>query len=208
MEFSSKLIQKAVEELSRLPGIGKKTALRLALHVLKQSEQDAENLGQAIVSLRKDVRYCDECGNLSDLEKCGICSSHRRDRSVICVVEDCKDVIAIENTHQYNGTYHVLGGLINPLQGLGPGELNIDNLVIRAKTGECKEIVFAFGANLEGDTTSFYITRKLKEIPVKITSIARGIPVGADLEYTDEVTLARSIMNRTQMHLAPETQTL
>ena len=206
MEFSSKLIQKAVEELSRLPGIGKKTALRLALHVLKQTEQDAVNLGQAIVSLRKDVQYCGECGNISDSNMCGICTSHRRDKSVICVVEDCKDVIAIENTNQYNGTYHVLGGLINPLQGVGPGELNIDRLITRAGNVECKEIVFAFGANLEGDTTSFYITRKLKEIPVRITSIARGIPVGADLEYTDEITLARSILNRTQLQLAPEIQ--
>lgn len=208
MEYPSKLIQSAVEELSKLPGIGRKTALRLALHVLKQSVEDAEYLGASLISLRRDVKYCEECGNLSDTNHCGICVNSSRDNSLICVVEDCKDVIAIENTGQFRGKYHVLGGLINPMQGIGPSMLNVEKLLKRVRDDAPSEIIFAFGANLEGDTTTFFITRKLKDFDVRISSIARGIPVGADLEFTDEITLARSILNRTHLQLKEESKSL
>ncbi|MCB9231336.1 MAG: recombination protein RecR [Bacteroidia bacterium] len=204
MEYPSKVIESAVSELSKLPGIGKKTALRLALHLLRQPESDAELLGGAIISLRRDIRYCDSCGNISDDSMCQICSNPRRDPSQICVVEDCKDVIALENTNQFQGRYHVLGGLINPLMGIRPSSLNIDPLLQKTKEGEVKEIIFAFAANLEGDTTAFYISRKLQDYNLRISSIARGIPVGSDLEFTDEITLARSIMNRTLFSPTPE----
>jgi recombination protein RecR len=198
MEYPSKIIEDVVTELSRLPGVGKKTALRLALHILRGSEQEADALGQAIVALRRNVKYCRVCGNLSDDETCRICTSHRRDSGVICIVEDCKDVIAIENTHQFNGTYHVLGGVIDPLGGIGPSQLNIENLYVRVRNGECRELIFALSSSIEGDTTAFYISKKSKEVPLRITSIARGIPVGSELEFTDEITLGRSIMNRTE----------
>ena len=199
MEFPSKVIEDGVNELSRLPGIGKKTALRLALHILKGTEGDAETLGKALIALRKDIKYCRTCGNISDDNVCKICSSHRRNQAMICVVEDCKDVIAIENTGQYTGTYHVLNGIIHPMQGLGPSDLNIENLLLRLRTGVCTEVIFALPSSMEGDMTSFYIARKMEEFGVKTTSIARGIPVGSDLEFTDEITLARSLMNRTSL---------
>jgi recombination protein RecR len=199
MEFPSKVIEDGVNELSRLPGIGKKTALRLALHILKGSETDAESLGNALIALRKGIKYCRNCGNISDDDVCKICSSHRRNQAMICIVEDCKDVIAIENTGQYTGTYHVLNGIIHPMQGLGPSDLNIESLIRRLQAGGCTEIIFALPSSMEGDMTSFYIARKIEEFEVKVTSIARGIPVGSDLEFTDEITLARSLMNRTSL---------
>ncbi|HHG83349.1 MAG TPA: recombination protein RecR [Bacteroidetes bacterium] len=197
MEFPSKVIENGVNELARLPGIGKKTALRLALHILKGSETDAESLGNAVISLRKDIQYCKVCGNISDDTTCRICSSHRRDNTTICIVEDCKDVIAIENTGQFTGTYHVLNGVIHPMQGIGPTDLNIDSLLERIAAGECKEIIFALSSSMEGDMTAFYIAKKLKAHALRVSSIARGIPVGSDLEFTDEITLARSLLNRT-----------
>lgn len=204
MEFPSKVIEAAVGELSRLPGVGRKTALRLALHILRKSEIEAEALGNAIISLRRDVKYCAKCGNISDAEICNICASPRRNQAQVCVVEDCKDVIAIENTNQYTGSYHVLGGIINPLAGIGPHQLNIEALVQRVATGECTEVIFALSSSIEGDTTAFYISKKLRNHPVRITSIARGIPVGSELEFTDEITLARSLMNRVDFSVSSE----
>lgn len=203
MEFPSKVIADGVNELSRLPGIGKKTALRLALHILKGSEEDAEALGRAVIALRKEIKFCKNCGNISDADTCKICSSHRRDQQLICVVEDCKDVIAIENTGQFTGTYHVLNGVIHPMQGIGPGDLNIDSLVERVEEQEVRELIFALPASMEGDMTSFYIARRLQEGSIKMSSIARGIPVGSDLEFTDEITLARSLLNRTEFNSTP-----
>jgi recombination protein RecR len=208
MEYPSRVIEDAVMELSRLPGVGKKTALRLAMHLLRKPVSEAENLGNTIIALRRDIRYCGICGNISDDITCRICASPRRDQGLICVVEDCKDVIAIENTHQFHGTYHVLGGVINPLAGVGPSQLNIDRLVERVTAGECRELVFALASNIEGDTTAFYISRKLSPLGVRITSIARGIPVGSELEFTDEITLARSILHRTEFNVATEANTL
>ncbi len=197
MEFPSKVIENGVNELSSLPGVGKKTALRLALHILKGTEEDAEALGNAIIALRRDILYCRTCGNISDHDVCKICTSHRRDQGIVCVVEDCKDVIAIENTGQFTGTYHVLNGVIHPMQGIGPSELNIDTLVGRVEEEKIKEIIFALPTSMEGDMTAFYISKRLKAFGLRISSIARGIPVGSDLEFTDEITLARSLMNRT-----------
>lgn len=199
MEYPSKGIEAAVTELSSLPGIGKKTALRLAFHILRQSASDAARLGQAIAAMHELTHFCKRCGHISDAELCKICSSPRRDHKLICIVEDAKDVMALESTHQYNGRYHVLGGLINPLQGIGPAMLNIDGLPERIKAEEVEEVIFAFAANIEGDTTAFYLSKKLAPTGVRVSSIARGIPVGTDLEFTDEVTLARSIVNRTQL---------
>ncbi|RMG66655.1 MAG: recombination protein RecR [Bacteroidetes bacterium] len=199
MEFPSRAIENAVNELASLPGIGRKTALRLALHLLKQSEADTERLGTSLIELRKNIRYCRHCGNISDEEVCKICSNPRRDASLVCVVEDTKDVIALESTHQFQGRYHVLGGLINPLQGIGPSMLNIAPLVERVRVDEVKEVIFAFSANIEGDTTAFYLSKQLAPTGVHISSIARGIPVGTDLEFTDEITLARSLINRTRL---------
>lgn len=204
MEYPSKTIEEAVNELANLPGIGRKTALRLALHILKQSEADAERLGGSIIDLRKNIQYCERCNNISDEPSCKICANPRRDQQVICVVEDTKDVIALESTHQFRGTYHVLGGLINPLQGIGPSLLNIETLLERIRKEETKEVIFAFSANIEGDTTSFYLQKKLTPLNVQVTSIARGIPVGCDLEFTDEITLARSLMNRTRLAISGE----
>lgn len=199
MEYPSKLIERAVEEISKLPGIGKKTALRLALHLLKESEHNTIALSQALVDLRTKTMYCRQCMNIADAEMCNVCSSHRRDRSIICVVEDTRDVLAIENTAQYTGLYHVLGGVISPIEGVGPGELNIEQLLNRVNTpdSEVKEIIFALSPTMEGDTTAFYLTRKLKEYQLKISTIARGIPIGGELEYADEITLGRSILTRT-----------
>jgi recombination protein RecR len=199
MEYPSKLIEQAVMEVAKLPGIGKKTALRLVLHLLKQEPVATEALTYALNELRTKTQFCRECHNISDGPLCVICASHRRDRSVVCVVEDARDVIAIENTGQYRGLYHVLGGVISPVEGVGPSELKIASLLDRATKPqtEVREIILALSPNMEGDTTGFYISRKLQGTPVKITSIARGIPVGGELEYTDEITLGRSILSRT-----------
>jgi recombination protein RecR len=196
LNFQSKLIEDAVTEISRLPGIGKKTALRLALHLLKQNEVVTEALALSITKMREEIQYCKTCHNISDDVECSICKSHRRDRSIICVVEDIRDVLAIENTNQYLGLYHVLGGVISPIQGIGPEELKIETLIERVRPGSVSEIILALSATMEGDTTSFYLGKRLKETGVKVSSIARGIPVGGELEFTDEVTLGRSILTR------------
>lgn len=196
MNFPSKLIEDAVTEISRLPGIGKKTALRLALHLLKQNEAVTEALSLALTRMREEIKYCTICYNISDQEECSICQSVRRDRTLVCVVEDIRDVLAIENTNQYSGLYHVLGGVISPIQGIGPDELKIDSLIARVAQGELKEVVLALSATMEGDTTSFYLNKRLKESGINVSTIARGIPVGGELEFTDEVTLGRSIMTR------------
>ncbi len=199
MEYPSKLIEEAVNEVSRLPGIGKKTALRLVLHLVKENENKTFALTEALNKLRTNIKFCKICHNISDEEECSICKSHRRDRSIICVVEESKDVMAIENTSQYRGVYHVLGGIISPMNGVGPSDLKIDSLVERlAKSnGETKEIILALSPTMEGDTTSFYINKRISGFDLKVSSIARGISVGGDLEYTDEITLGRSITGRT-----------
>jgi recombination protein RecR len=197
MDYPSKLIETAVEEVSKLPGIGRKTALRLVLHMLKKDEVYTRALAESLTSLRDNVQYCKTCHNISDSEICNICSSPRRDASQICVVEDIMDVMAIENTSQYFGLYHVLGGIINPIEGIGPEDINIQTLIERAKKDETKEVILALKVTMEGDTTAFYITKKLKECDVKVSSIARGIPVGGELEFADEITLGRSILSRT-----------
>lgn len=196
MEISSRLLQKAVEEMSQLPGIGKRTALRLVLHLLRQPAAQTESLSRALQELRSSIRYCSECHNISDTEVCQICSNPRRDHTMVCVVEDIRDVMAIENTGHYRGLYHVLGGKISPMEGVGPQDLTLDSLVEKVRKGEVQELIFALSATMEGDTTNFYMSRQLDGIPVKLTTIARGIPVGDDLEYTDEVTLGRSILQR------------
>ena len=199
MEYPSKLIEEAVNEISRLPGIGKKTALRLVLHLVKENENRTFALTEALNKLRINIKFCKTCHNISDEEECSICKSHRRDRSIICVVEESKDVMAIENTSQYRGVYHVLGGIISPMNGVGPSDLKIDSLVARLtkSNGETKEIILALSPTMEGDTTSFYINKRISGFDLKISSIARGISVGGDLEYTDEITLGRSITGRT-----------
>lgn len=197
MNFPSKLIEDAVTEISKLPGIGKKTALRLALHLLKQDEKTTQSLSGALVNLRTRINYCKNCHNISDGETCSICSSHLRDQSTVCVVEDIRDVLAIENTHQYHGKYHVLGGVISPIERVGPTDLNIESLLLRVKNQEIKEVILALSSTMEGDTTAFYLCKRLKEFQIKITTIARGIPVGGELEYADEITLGRSIITRT-----------
>ncbi len=197
MNYPSKLIETAVEEISNLPGIGKKTALRLALHIIKQDEEFATNIGEAIIQLRKGIKYCKSCYNIADEDLCQICASKFRDKTVICVVEDTPDVMAVENTAQFKGLYHVLGGCISPMEGITPAELKIQELVDRVKSDGIKEIILALSSTMEGDTTAFYITKKLKEhTELKISTIARGVPIGGELEYTDEVTLGRSILNR------------
>ncbi|NOX46787.1 MAG: recombination protein RecR [Chlorobi bacterium] len=195
--YSSKLVENAVSELSRLPGIGKKTALRLALHLLKKDKAIAENLGTAIIEMRENIQFCKECHNISDSEVCEICGNQKRDKDTICVVEDVRDVMAIENTGQYNGVYHILGGIISPMEGIGPNDITVDSLVNRVSAGNAKEVVMALSTTIEGDTTNFYIYKKLKDKEIKITTIARGISVGDELEYADEITLGRSIINRT-----------
>ncbi len=196
MEISSKLLQKAVAEMSQLPGIGKRTALRLVLHLLRQPMAQTEALSTALQDLRSGIRHCRECHNISDGELCDICGNPRRERSLVCVVEDIRDVMAVENTGHYRGLYHVLGGKISPMEGVGPQDLTIDSLVKKVRQGEVQELIFALSATMEGDTTNFYIYRQLEGMPVKLTTIARGIPVGDDLEYADEVTLGRSILQR------------
>ncbi len=197
MEFSSKLIETAVTEISKLPGIGKKTALRLALHLLKSEQFQTEQLANALVKLRNEIVYCEKCFNISDDNICGICSSIKRDKNILCIVEDIRDILAIENTGQYTGLYHVLGGVISPIEGVGPEQLNISALVQRVQTEPVKEIIFALSPTMEGDTTTYYISKKIKALDIKTSSIARGIPIGGDLEYTDEITLGRSILTRT-----------
>jgi recombination protein RecR len=198
MEYPSKLIENAVNEVAKLPGIGKKTALRLVLHLVKEKEGKTTALTESLNRLRAQIRFCKTCHTISDEDECVICRNPRRDHGIVCVVEESKDVMAIENTSQYTGVYHVLGGIISPIQGIGPGELNIESLLVRVKTGgaDIKEIILALSPTMEGDTTAFYLHRRLKDYPVKITSIARGIPMGGDLEYADEITLGRSITAR------------
>ncbi len=195
--YSSKLVENAVNELSRLPGIGKKTALRLALHLLKKEKVVAESLGNAIIKMRDEIMFCSECFNISDSEVCEICANPKRNKETICIVEDIRDVMAIENTGQYTGVYHILGGIISPMDGIGPNDLNIDSLINRVSNGNIKEVIMALSTTIEGDTTNFYIYKKLKDLNVEITTIARGVAIGDELEYADEVTLGRSILNRT-----------
>ncbi len=196
MEFSSKLLEKAVEEMSHLPGIGKRTALRLVLHLLRQPKNQTETLAEALLNLRQTIKFCDVCHNISDTSLCDICASGFRDPSLVCVVEDIRDVMAIENTGTFKGLYHVLGGKISPMDGVGPQDLKIESLVKRVESGLIKELIFALSSTIEGDTTNFYIFRQLKGAEVKVTTIARGIAVGDELEYADEITLGRSIQNR------------
>lgn len=196
-QYPSALLQHAIDEFSKLPGIGNKTALRLVLHLLKQDTPSVEAFGNAIITLKKEVKYCKVCHNISDTEVCRICSNPRRDASTVCVVENIRDVMAIEDTLQYNGLYHVLGGVISPMDGIGPSDLQIDSLIERAKQGDIREIILALSTTMEGDTTNFYIYRKLENLGIKITTIAKGVAVGDELIYTDELTLGRSIVNRT-----------
>lgn len=196
MEFSSKLLEKAVYEMSQLPGIGKRTALRLVLHLLKQPEEQTQFLATALRSLREEVKFCKQCHNISDAAVCEICANTSRNQEVVCVVEDIRDVMAIENTNQFRGVYHVLGGKISPIDGVGPSQLHINTLVEKVKTGAISELIFALSSTMEGDTTNFYIYKQIKEYPIKTSTIARGISVGDELEYADEVTLGRSIINR------------
>jgi recombination protein RecR len=194
--YPSRIIEQAVEEISKLPGIGKKSALRLALHLLKRPESQSLQLAHAVVQLRTETRYCPKCHMISDGDLCGICASTKRDESILMVVEDLRDVLAIENTGQYTGLYHVLGGIISPLSGISPSDLTIESLVQRVASGEIKEVILGLSPTMEGDTTAFYLTKKLADYTVKLSTIARGIPIGGDLEYTDEITLGRSIVGR------------
>lgn len=196
MEFSSKLLEKAVNEMAQLPGIGKRTALRLVLHLLKQPKEHTTFLTQALTNMREEVQFCESCHNISDFAFCDICSNAKRERQIICVVEDVRDVMAIENTGQFKGIYHVLGGKISPIDGVGPSQLNINSLVGKVKSGEVKEIIFALSSTMEGDTTNFYIFKQIQDYEVVTSAIARGISVGDELEYADEVTLGRSILQR------------
>lgn len=196
-QYPSILLDKAVGEFAKLPGIGRKTALRLVLHMLRQTDEDVMTFADALSRLKREVKYCKVCHNISDTDVCSICSDSRRDGSVICVVENVQDVMAVENTQQFHGLYHVLGGVISPMDGVGPADLEIDSLVERVGQGGVKEVILALSSTMEGDTTNFFISRKLAQYPVKLSVIARGISVGDELEYTDEVTLGRSILNRT-----------
>lgn len=196
MNFSSRLLENAVNEFSKLPGIGQKTALRLVLHLLNQPASEVEGFSDAITQLRREIQFCQVCRNISDQHICEICTSVKRDRTIVCVVEDTQDVMAIENTNQYHGVYHVLNGLISPMDGISPSDLNIQTLHERVGAGEIKEVILALSATMEGDTTIFYVYKKLKDYPVQITTIARGIAFGGELEYVDEITLGRSIVTR------------
>ncbi|MCE1198076.1 MAG: recombination mediator RecR [Marinilabiliales bacterium] len=194
--FPSRLLENAVNEFAKLPGIGKKTALRLVLHLLKKDAEEVHRFGEAITQLRDEVKHCSHCHNISDHEVCNICSNPSRDHEVICVVENIRDVMSIENTQQYRGVYHVLGGIISPMDGIGPSDLEIDSLLERVATGQVREIIFALSTTMEGDSTNFYLFKKLKNSEVRITTLARGVSVGDELEFTDELTLGRSIVNR------------
>jgi recombination protein RecR len=198
VEYPSKLIEEAVNQVSKLPGIGKKTALRLVLHLIREKHESTFALTEALSNLREQIKFCKHCHNISDAEVCSICNSPRRERSIMCVVEDTKDVMAIENTGQYTGLYHVLGGVISPINGVGPSDLKIESLLTRLNGGsEIKEVILALSPTMEGDTTAFYINKRMQNLTVKVSTIARGIPVGGDLEYADEITLGRSITGRT-----------
>lgn len=194
--YSSVLLKNVVGEFTRLPGIGQKTALRLALHLLKQSPEIANALGESILKLRSEIKYCSICNNISDTETCGICSNPNRDHTTLCIVEDIRDMLAIENTGQFKGVYHILGGIISPVEGIGPSDLSITPIVEKVSSGEFKEVIMALPATVEGDTTNFYLFKMLKQYDVNISIIARGIPVGDELDYTDEITLGRSILMR------------
>lgn len=196
-EFESTLLETAVTEISRLPGIGRKTALRLALHLLREDVSASVSLGEAIINLRKGIKYCRECHNISETDLCPICANERRDVSVVCVVESVKDVIVFENTRSFNGKYHVLGGVISPIDGIGPDKLQIDSLVARVAAGGINEVILALSATMEGETTEYYIYRRLLPYGIKVTQLARGVSVGNEIEYTDEITLGRSLQNRT-----------
>ena len=196
MDFSSRLLENAVYEMAQLPGIGKRSALRLVLHLLRQPEEQTTRLSEALNALRQEIKFCENCHNISDQDRCEICSNPRRDPALVCVVEDIRDVMAIENTGQFKGQYHVLGGKISPVEGIGPQHLTIDALVEKVKMGTVRELIFALSATMEGDTTNFYMYKKLQEYDVITSTIARGIPVGDELEYADEITLGRSILNR------------
>ena len=199
MDYPSRLIENAVNQIAKLPGIGKKTALRLVLHLIREKQDSTTALTDALNALRANIRFCATCHNISDNEVCSICISHKRDRAVLCVVEDAKDVMAIENTAQFNGLYHVLGGVISPMNGVGPADIKIESLIGRVSINPCdiKEVILALSPTMEGDTTAFYINKRLKDLSLKVTVIARGVPVGGDLEYADEITLGRSITGRT-----------
>lgn len=198
--YPSTLLENAVDELSALPGVGRKTALRLSLYLLRREPEYAERLGTALQALRRDVKYCRTCHNISDTDLCDICADTSRDRSTVCVVENVKDVMTVENTAQFRGLYHVLGGIISPIDGIGPADLEIDSLVKRVAEGEVREVVLALSTTMEGDTTNFFIYRKLSAYPVRVTVIARGVSIGDELEYADEVTLGRSILNRVEFN--------
>lgn len=195
-KYPSKLLETAVNEFTKLPGIGRKSALRLVLHLLRQDAEAVNFFGNSIIQLRNEIKHCKVCHNISDTEICNICGNHARNQSVVCVVENIRDVMSVENTQQYNGLYHVLGGIISPMDGIGPAELEIESLIKRVEEGTIVEIILALSTTMEGDTTNFYIFRKLKDFPVKITTLARGVSVGDELEYTDEITLGRSLTNR------------
>jgi recombination protein RecR len=196
MQFSSTLLENAVNAFAKLPGIGKKTALRLVLHMLKQDPAEVNQFSETIATLRKEIKFCKRCHNVADADYCSICANTARKQQVICVVENISNVIAIESTQQYNGTYHVLGGIISPLDGIGPEQLTIDALIQRIKKEQTEEVIFALNPTIQGDTTIYYIQKKLQEFPIKITTIARGVAFGGELEYADEMTLARSLQNR------------
>jgi recombination protein RecR len=195
--FTSKLLEKAVDEFAKLPGIGRKTALRLVLHLLNQDIEDVDQFGETIIKLRREIKHCASCNTISDNELCTICSNQKRDHSLVCVVENARDVMSIENTQQFNGVYHVLGGIISPMDGIGPSDLKIDTLQNKIAEGTVKELILALSTTMEGDTTNFYIYKKFKNYSIKITTIARGVAIGDELEYADEITLGRSIINRT-----------
>ncbi len=195
-KYPSKLLENAVNEFSKLPGIGRKSALRLVLHLLRQEISEVNSFGNSIIQLRNEIKHCRTCHNISDTETCSICSNPARNTSVICVVENIRDVMSIENTQHFNGLYHVLGGIISPMDGIGPSDLEIESLVKRVESGEIIEVILALSTTMEGDTTNFYIYRKLKGMEIKVTTLARGVSIGDDLEYTDEITLGRSLVNR------------
>jgi recombination protein RecR len=195
-KYPSRLLENAVNEFAKLPGIGRKSALRLVLYLLRRDKEEVTAFGESLIQLRSEIKHCKVCHNISDSDVCQICSNPSRNNSVICVVENIRDVMLFENTHQYNGLYHVLGGIISPMDGIGPNELEIGSLIERSKSEEIVEIILALPTTMEGDTTNFYIFRKLKDKPVKVTTLARGVAVGDDLEYTDEITLGRSLTNR------------
>lgn len=196
MHFPSRLVEEAVNEFAKLPGVGRKTALRFVLHLLRKDTGEVEKFGQTFIRLKQELKHCSTCHNISEREVCDICANSRRDAGLVCVVEDVRDVMAIENTQQYNGVYHVLGGIISPMDGIGPGDLSIDHLVQRAASGSIREVIMALSTTMEGDTTNFYIYKRLKDFSISVSTIARGIAIGDELEYADEVTLGRSIVNR------------